>query len=113
MALPKTVRLRHKRKYAEGDLDSEISFYFRGPEGKLNLRAQNLIMYLQLAEGVDNATWEYHLRNGNYSRWFGEVIKDDELVEVAEAVERDRGIPPDESRARIRAAIEERYTLPA
>jgi hydroxymethylpyrimidine pyrophosphatase-like HAD family hydrolase len=110
---PETVRLRHKRKYAEGDLAPELSFYFRGPEGKLNLRAQNLIMFLQLAEGVDDATWEYHLRNGDYSRWFREVIKDDELVSIAEEVERDRTIPTEESRARIRAAIEERYTLPA
>ncbi len=113
MAPPETVRLRHKRKYAEGDLDPKISFYFRGPEGKLNLRAQNLIMFLQLAEGVDDATWEYHLRRGDYSRWFRKVIKDDELVSIAETVERDRAIPADQSRARVRAAIEERYTLPA
>ena len=26
--------LRHRRKYAEGELEPERSFYFRGPEGR-------------------------------------------------------------------------------
>src|SRR6185295_14791664 len=34
---------RHRRKYAEGDLGPDKSFYFQGPDGKLNLRAQNLM----------------------------------------------------------------------
>ena len=39
---------RHSRKYAEGELAGERSFYFVGPEGKLNLRAQNLLVFLQM-----------------------------------------------------------------
>lgn len=31
-------RLRHRRKYAEGTLGEDNSFWFRGPAGKLNLR---------------------------------------------------------------------------
>src|SRR5690606_30087227 len=38
----KTERRRHRRKYAEGELPPDRSFFYRGPEGKLNLRAQNL-----------------------------------------------------------------------
>src|SRR5437899_6007781 len=45
---------RHRRKYAEGNLGEDISFYFRGPEGKLKLRAQNLTLFAQLAQGVDD-----------------------------------------------------------
>src|SRR5207245_10688532 len=52
--------LRHRRKYAEGDLGEARGFYFRGPEHKLNLRAQNLLLFTQLAEGVDDETWSYH-----------------------------------------------------
>ena len=48
---------RHSRKYAEGELPQDRSFYFRGPQGKLNLRAQNLMVFLQMAEGVDDETW--------------------------------------------------------
>ena len=32
---------RHTRKYAEGELGEDKSFYFRGPNEALNLRAQN------------------------------------------------------------------------
>src|SRR5262249_54765183 len=75
IALPSGERRRHTRKYAEGDVGEEKSFYFRGPENKLNLRAQNLQLFIQLAEGVDEATWLHHLRQGDYSRWFREAIK--------------------------------------
>src|SRR5262249_9127012 len=60
-------RLLHVRQYAEGELSPDQSFYFRGPESKLNLRAQNLKTFLQLAEGVDDDTWMFHLRKGDYS----------------------------------------------
>ena len=30
---PKQVHKRHTRKYAEGDLGKDLSFYFRGPDG--------------------------------------------------------------------------------
>jgi hypothetical protein len=39
---PRQERQRQIRKYAEGELGEDNSFYFRGPEGALNLRAQNL-----------------------------------------------------------------------
>jgi hypothetical protein len=104
---------RHRRKYAAGELSPEYSFYFRGPEGKLNLRAQNLLLFLQLAEGVDDDTWMFHLRRGDYSRWFRDRIKDDTLAAAAEEVERDETLSAKDSRKQIRAAVEERYTAPA
>jgi hydroxymethylpyrimidine pyrophosphatase-like HAD family hydrolase len=104
---------RHVRKYAEGELPPDRSFYFRGPEKKLNLRAQNLKAFEQLAEGVDDATWLHHLRRGDYSRWFREEIKDEELAREAESIEQDASLSPRVSRDRIRDAIDRRYTLPA
>jgi HAD superfamily hydrolase (TIGR01484 family) len=107
-------RRRHLRKYAEGELGEDRSFYFRGPDDSLNLRAQNLVLFVQIADGVDDETWLHHLRGGDYSRWIRESIKDDELAADVEAVERaaDR-LDPRASRAEIRQAIEQRYTLPA
>ena len=78
---------RHKRKYAEGELDVDRSFFFRGREGKLNLRAQNLMLFVQLAQGLDADTWQFHRAAGDYSRWFRDVIKDDALADEAAAVE--------------------------
>ena len=113
LARTRAAHQRHVRKYAEGELSPDRSFYFRGPEKKLNLRAQNLKMFEQLAEGLDDATWMYHLRNGDYSRWFREEIKDEELAREARRIEEDPSLSPRQSRERIRAAIDQRYTLPA
>ena len=113
VAPSRVERRRHSRKYAEGELPPERSFYFRGPEGKLNLRAQNLFLFLQLAAGVDDDTWHYHLRKGEYAHWFREVIKDDSLADETAAIEARAELSAADSRARIKEAIEHRYTLPA
>jgi hypothetical protein len=113
IAPSKLERRRHRRKYAEGELPEERSFYFRGPEGKLNLRAQNLMLFMQMAEGVDDATWLHHLQQGDYARWFRDKIKDEELADAAAGIERQAGLSPQESRQLIKAAIEKQYTSPA
>ncbi|NTW01603.1 MAG: HAD family phosphatase [Oscillochloris sp.] len=111
-ARPTSEHQRHVRKYAQGDLQNE-SFFFRGPHGKLNLRVQNLMMFLQIADGVDDETWLYHLRKGDYKRWFRDAVKDTELAEEAVHISEDTTLNAHTSRARIRAAIERRYTAPA
>lgn len=110
---PKTERKRHSRKYTEGNLGPSRSFYFRGPQGKLNLKASNLFMFLQIGEGVDDETWLFHLRNQDYSKWLQEMIKDTELAEKVSEIERQESLSTQKSRAAIRAAVEARYTLPA
>jgi HAD superfamily hydrolase (TIGR01484 family) len=109
----KGERRRHRRQYAEGKLSAQQSFYFRGPEGKLNLKAQNLVTFLQLAEGVDDETWNYHLHRGDYSRWFEEHIKDAELAQAVKEVEQNGSLPAAESKKQIREAVQNRYTVPA
>jgi hypothetical protein len=109
----KAEHRRHTRKYAEGELPPERSFYFRGPQAKLNLRAQNLSLFLQLADGVDDETWTYHLGQGDYSRWFRDRIKDEGLATAAARVEQTAGLTPKESRRLIREAVEQNYTAPA
>jgi hypothetical protein len=113
MAMPRVERQRHRRKYAEGELPPERSFYFKGPEGKLNLRAQNLIIFRQIAEGVDDETWLHHLRQGDYSHWMETAIKDPSLAQIVHEVEGTPDLSAKDSRRRVADAIEERYTLPA
>ncbi len=103
---------RHVRKYAEGELSAERSFYFRGPEEKLNLRAQNLIAFSQIAEGVDDATWKHHLRQGDYSKWFRNGIRDEVMANEAQEIERLPDEKVSETRGLIKALIEKHYTLP-
>jgi hypothetical protein len=87
------------------------SFYFRGPHGKHNLKAQNLSIFCQIADGIDEGTWLFHLRRGDYSRWLREVIKNEEVARAVEGVERRTDLAPPETRSLVRRAIESRYTL--
>ena len=104
---------RHRRKYAAGELGTDKSFYFRGPQKKLNLRAQNMNLFAQLAEGVDDETWNFHLQNADYSRWLRESVKDREIAEQVASIEKNPGLKPAESRAQIIDAIRKHYTAPA
>lgn len=113
IAPSRTERRRHIRKYAEGELPLDRSFYFQGPEGKLHLRAQNLFSFLELGHGVDDATWLYHLHRGDYSAWVRAKIKDQSLAEAVAEIENMPYVSAADSRALLKAAIEERYTLPA
>ncbi|HZP87187.1 MAG TPA: haloacid dehalogenase, partial [Burkholderiales bacterium] len=104
-------RIRHHRKYAEGDVRYN-SFYFRGPTGKHNLKAQNLNVFCQIAQGIGEETWTFHLRRNDYSRWMRDVIKNQGLAEAVEDIERRFDLDPAQTRAMVCAAIEARYTLP-
>jgi hypothetical protein len=108
---PQQEHQRHTRKYAEGQLGQDESFYFRGPKHALNLRAHNLMIFLQIADGVDDETWLHHLHRGDYARWFRVAIKDEGLADEAEAVQ--DSDDPTATRKQIRAIVEKRYTAPA
>jgi hypothetical protein len=101
---------RHVRKYTEGELPADRSFFFRGPDNALNLRAANLTRFVELAEGVDEATWHHHLRAGHYSAWMAEMIKDPELASAIRAVEQ-LDLPPGESRVRALDLIRQKYSV--
>jgi hydroxymethylpyrimidine pyrophosphatase-like HAD family hydrolase/ABC-type dipeptide/oligopeptide/nickel transport system ATPase component len=100
---------RHQRKYAEGELGEDKSFYFRGREQKLNLRAQNMSMFAQIAGGVDEETWTHHLRNSDYSRWLRESVKDTAVADEVAAIEQDRSLNASESLSRILDTLKKHY----
>jgi len=111
--LPLQERQRHMRNYAEGNLGDDRCFFFRGENDQLNLKAQNLIMFMQLAAGVDDRTWLHHLHLQDYSKWLQNSIKDKALAAEVSEIETNRDLSPLDSRDRIKSAIEKRYTLPA
>ena len=106
----KTAQRRHVRKYAEGKLGDDKSFFFRGLEGKLNLRATNLQMFLEMADGVDEETWEWHRARGDFSAWMEDCIKDRELADEVRKAEQGEAAA---ARLAVREAVERRYTLSA
>lgn len=111
-AKPVLLRHRHRRKYAVGALGEDKSFYYRGVREQLNLRAQNLMLFLQIGDGVDDETWLHHLKQHDYSSWVRSAIKNPELAAELEKIEGDSDSAAT-SRKRIRGAIEKVYTLSA
>ena len=108
---PKGDRIRHRRKYAEGNMRYH-SFYFRGPGNRHNLKAHNLAIFSQIAEGIDEETWLFHLRRQDYSKWFRDAVKDPYLADQASRIELQSSLDSRESRKLIRSLIDARYTLP-
>jgi hypothetical protein len=72
---PNRKMCRHLRKYAEGRLGEDRSFYFRGPDEKVCLRAYNLASFMELGEGLDAETWLHHLQRNDYSEWTRTAIR--------------------------------------
>lgn len=107
----RSERIRHRRKYAEGNMHYN-SFFFRGPRNLHNLKAHNLVMFSQIAEGIGEEAWMFHLRRGDYSRWFRAAVKDSYLADQTERIEQRQDLQPVETRKLIRSLIDARYTLP-
>jgi hypothetical protein len=103
-------KLRHLRKYAEGDL-GDHSFYFRGSDRRLNLKAQNLELFTQISTGVDEETWKHHLHQGDYSHWFRNHIKDSLLADETARIEQRRDISTTVARELICELIRTRYAI--
>lgn len=104
----RTLHRRHVRKYAAGDL-RQNSFFFRGPDDRLNLRAYNVTVFAEMARGVDLGTWTYHLKRGDYVTWLRECVKDPGLSEeVAELIA--QGGQPEDVREEVLNLVQSRYT---
>lgn len=108
--MPDRVLKRHKRKYAAGDMGYN-SFYFTGSDRKMHLKAQNLLLFIQIAEGIDDDTWLYHLRRHDYSNWFRYSIKDTQLATLSEEIERTESNAI-RSKQAIFELIHSQYTAP-
>lgn len=99
---------RHQHSYLEGELEPTQRFVFRGPESKLNLQAQNISIFLQLLEGIDEETYLFHLVRNDYSTWFDDVIHDDVIAAKLKEIEGSKE-PAMESRLMILQVIRERF----
>jgi hypothetical protein len=104
---PRQLMQRHKRKYATGDM-GDNSFVFTGPEGRLHLTANNLLLFAHIAAGIDEDTWNWHLLRHDFTAWFKNTIHDEELARVSEAAEALKD--PADSRRQILTFINSKYT---
>jgi hypothetical protein len=63
---------------------------------------------MQLAEGVDEETWLYHLKRGDYARWFRDKIQDQALAAVTERLQ-SQDAAPNDSRHQVLESIRKTY----
>ena len=97
----------------DGDMDAKDRFYFRGPKGELNLPVQNLRIFMQMGDGVDDDTWTYHLRQGDYEHWFRNVLKDSALADHVHKLRKNGKLPADETRQQVFDYIRRTYAKQA
>jgi hypothetical protein len=62
-----------------------------------------------VGEGVDDETWLHHLREGDYERWFRNVIKDELLAERAKKLRGNGKLSAEKSRKEIFEYIRQKY----
>jgi hydroxymethylpyrimidine pyrophosphatase-like HAD family hydrolase len=105
--LPSQLLQRHKKKYAQGDM-GDNSFVFTGREKKLHLKANNLMLFMHIAEGIDLDTWLFHLHRKDFTNWFRHTVHDEELA--CEAEEEENTKDPETSRQHILQCIAQKYT---
>jgi HAD superfamily hydrolase (TIGR01484 family) len=106
---PRADGQRHQHSYYEGDMDEEMQFVFRGQKKAMSLSTANLKEFIKTAEGIDDGTWMYHLRQHDYSAWFRDIIKDKELSAEIEAIERTQDLSAAKSRELIIGHIHARF----
>ena len=88
-------------------------FLFPRPDERLCLRAYNLASFMEIGDGLDDETWMHHLRRHDYSKWMRTRSRIAISRTNSSRSKSTANVTADESRARIRKAIENRYTLPA
>jgi hypothetical protein len=55
----------------------------------------------------------HHLRSGEYSQWFDQAIKDQNMATEARRIEQDNALSAQETRSQIKKLVESKYTAPA
>ncbi|HEV8721354.1 MAG TPA: HAD hydrolase family protein [Candidatus Binatia bacterium] len=106
-----TGHAHHARKYADTRLPDDKAFRFLYAGG--TLAAHNMVEFYQAVQSLPFSSLRHHLLAGDFSRWVGEVLGDQQLAKGLRKLERTTpaGATPD--RAEILAHIEDHYLIQA
>jgi len=102
---------RHRHSLFEGEMEEEHQFVFRGANNQFSLRATNLKRFIELAEGLDDETWLFHLKRNDYSNWIEHVIKDYGLADEVRAIETSDDSAAEQTRTAVQQTIEKRFDV--
>jgi hydroxymethylpyrimidine pyrophosphatase-like HAD family hydrolase len=108
-----TAHVRHRRKYLDVPLETGQAFRFVLDDGSQGPRAHSLRDLARLLAGIPSERLRGHLGRNDFSRWIGDVFRDELLAARIRELEQLHARSGEEfGRAAIRA-IEERYQPPA
>jgi hypothetical protein len=104
-----TRHAHHARKYADTRLPDDKAFRFINAGDPVV--AHNMIEFHQAIQSVPLASLRHHLLSGDFSRWVGEVMGDQQLARGLRKLERTTpaGATPD--RSEILAHIQDHYLI--
>ena len=108
---PEGEKKRHARKYAEGEPRRVV-------HARRHLQKDHQILSAQVECVLRPAKIEtfvlaellHHLRGGEYSEWFRDAIKDDDLADEAREIEEKASLDAAATRAAIKEIVERKYT---
>ena len=104
-----TRHAHHSRKYADTRLSDDKAFRFINAGSPLI--AHNMIEFHQAIQSAPVDSLRYHLRAGDFSRWVGEVMGDQQLAKGLRKLERSSPAGTTPERAEILAHIEDHYLI--
>lgn len=84
----RTRHVRHWHKYLTGQVDEPLRFFFRNGHGLTGKSAGNISELHHEVRRAPSAVLSHHLRNGDLSRWFEDVIRDDAMADDVRGLER-------------------------
>jgi hypothetical protein len=104
-----TRHAHHSRKYSDTRLPEDKAFRFRGADGEIAVH--NITEFHKAVQTVSLGSLRHHLIAGDFSRWVGEVLGDQQLANGLRKLERTTpaGATPD--RAEILAHIQDHYLI--
>ena len=104
-----TGHAHHARKYADTRLPDDKAFRFVNAGNAVG--AHNMMEFYQAVQTLPLSSLRHHLLAGDFYRWMGEVIGDQQLAKGLRKLERTMpaGVNPD--RAEILAHIQDHYQI--
>ncbi len=104
-----TRHAHHARKYADTTLSDDKAFRFVGAGTSMMVR--NMLEFRNAIQTAPLASLRHHLAAGDFSRWVGEVIGDQQLAKGLRKLERAAPSGANPDRAEILAHINDHYLI--
>lgn len=98
---------RHSGKYVSGSVGEWHAFHFP----TLGLSALNLSEFVSLSAQLDENAVRAHMKAGDFSNWFRQVIRDDVLANKTHLVETEDIPQPKEAINKVTQLVKSRYHI--